>query len=102
MLRILTITVCLLAPWCAESHAVAKPSSTASSERIGKERACHSVAVWAVDVFNTLKQNPQVGLAGMDPEDENAFAFIRQWIADGKARDELYAYTLSRCLGTEV
>ena len=102
MLRILTITGCLLALWCVESHAVAKPSFAASSERIGKERACHSVAVWAVDVFNQIKQNPKVGLDGMLPDDQAAFDFIRQWIADGKARDELYAYTLSRCLWTEV
>ena len=102
MIRLLTIAVCLLALWCAESHAVAKPSFAASSERISKEKACHSVAVWAVDIFNLVKQNPKVGLDGMLPDDQAAFVFIRQWIADGKAKDDLYAYTLSRCLGTEV
>lgn len=97
MLRLLTIIVCLLALWCVESHAY-----VASSERITKEKACHSVAVWAVGIFNVIKQNPTVILNGMDQNDDAAFVFIRQWVADGKSRDELYKYTFNHCSGTEV
>jgi hypothetical protein len=95
VIRFLTIALCALALWNMEAHA-------ASNERITKEKACHQVAVWSVDIFNLIKQNPKVYLNGMLADDEVAFDFIRQWIKDGKPRDELYEYTFNRCNGEEV
>jgi len=74
----------------------------ASSERITKERQCHQVAVWALDIFNQVKQSPKVILSGMDANDESAFTYIRQWVKEGKSRDELYQHTFNLCMGTEV
>ena len=72
----------------------------ASNERIGRQ--CENKARWAAEVFDLVKENPKVILSGMEAEDVNAFAFIRAWVKDGKTREELKAYVVNHCIGTEV
>ena len=76
--------------------------SGASSERINLDKQCENKARWAADVFDLVKENPKVILSGMEAEDVNAFAFIRAWVKDGKTREELKAYVVNHCIGTEV
>lgn len=71
----------------------------ASSDRIVKEKVCNNKTNWALKVYDIIVQNPKVILSGTDEEDVNAFAFIRNWIAENKTRDDLLIYVLARCLG---
>jgi hypothetical protein len=77
-------------------------ASAASSDRLMLEKKCHNTAVWALDIFNQVKQAPNVGLDGMLEGDETEFTFVRKWIKDGKSRDELYKHTFDNCMGTPI
>ena len=79
-----------------------RDARAASNEHLMMEKACKSVAAWSTDVYKTIKESPKVILNGMDSQDEIAFAFIRQWIKDGKSSDDLYVYTFNACMGTPV
>jgi hypothetical protein len=82
--------------------AVALMLMGASSERITQEKGCQAIANWAAGVFDIINENPMVILNGMDERDTVAFEFIRQWINDGKSREELKSYTKNTCMGTTV
>jgi hypothetical protein len=75
---------------------------TASNAYLMRERDCKRVADLSVDIFNQVKQAPNVSLNGMLAGDEAAFTFIRQWVKEGKSRDELYQFTYDSCMGESI
>lgn len=74
-------------------------ASAASDERTSRVRVCDVQAHWAASVFDLIEENPRVILSGMDAQDDNAFTFIRNWIKDGKSRDDLRLYVIGHCMG---
>lgn len=70
----------------------------ASNKRIGpRHNQCQIKADFAAEVFDLITENPKVILSGTAAEDANAFAFIRQWVHDGKSRTDLVALVWSQC-----
>jgi len=70
----------------------------ASSKRIvPQHNQCEVKAAFAAEVFDLIHENPAVILSGTAADDVNAFAFIRQWVHDGKSRTDLVALVWSQC-----
>jgi hypothetical protein len=70
----------------------------ASAERAAQKRdPCQVEADFAAEVFDLINENPRVILSGNSADDVNSFAFIRQWIREGKSRTELLARVWNAC-----
>jgi hypothetical protein len=74
-------------------------ASAESSGRITRDRECEVQAHWAAGVFDLIEENPRVILSGMDARDDSAFTFIREWVRDGKSRDDLKLHVIGQCMG---
>lgn len=77
-------------------------SHAASGERIYREKVCTWSAREAVQLYDAIKENPAVILNSLFDSDEVLFEYIRQWVRDGKSREELAQYTRAHCLGEEI
>ena len=70
----------------------------ASNQRTApKHDPCQIKADFVAEVFDLIAENPRVILSGTSADDANSFAFIRQWIREGKSRTELMALVWSDC-----
>ena len=62
-----------------------------------KHNQCQVQADFVAEVFDLIAENPRVILSGNSADDANSFAFIRQWIREGKSRTDLMALVWSDC-----
>lgn len=75
--------------------------NSASNQYLDKDRYCKNYSRWAGDVYELLKQNPEVILNSMS-DDEDDFVFINEWVHKNKSKDELMRYFAAKCMGREV
>ena len=62
-----------------------------------KHSQCQIKADFAAEVFDLISDNPRVILSGNSADDANSFAFIRQWVREGKSRTDLMGLVWSQC-----